>query len=149
MIQISECQLEKISAHLIGNKHNGEDLIISENPLAITNEELSEILQHYFLSHFSSPAYFSFKKEDEDGMENSMYNLAKDIFNNGEIDFHAYSKKIAKLLFDQSEHPNIKAGELFVVYLKDIVLEDELTDAIGLFKSETKQSFLKNQYRGK
>lgn len=142
MIQTSECQLEKISAHLIGNKHNGEELMISENPLEISDEDLSGLLQHYFLSHFSSPAFFSFKKEDEDGMENQLFNLAKNIFTNSEIDFHEQSKKIAELLFDRSEHPNIKAGELFVVYLKDIILEDELTDAIGLFKSEVKQSFL-------
>ena len=73
MIQTSECQLEKISAHLVGNKHNGEKLMVSEKPLDVADEELNEILQHYFLSHFSSPAFFSFQKEDEEGYENTLY----------------------------------------------------------------------------
>lgn len=76
-------------------------------------------------------------------MENELYGHAKEIFNNGEADLHEVSKKIAQYLFDNSEHPNIKAGELFVVFIRDIIIEDELTDAIGLFKSETKQPFLK------
>ncbi|MEO1257689.1 MAG: nucleoid-associated protein [Bacteroidota bacterium] len=143
MIQTSECQVQHISAHLIGNKYNGEELVLSENPLAVEDPELSEILQHYFLSHFSSPEYFSFKMTDEEGMENPLFNLTKELFNNGELDFHSESKKIAQLLFDNSEHPNIKSGELFVVLIRDVVLDDELTDAIGLFKSETKQAFLK------
>lgn len=143
MIQTSECQIENIAAHLIGNKYNGENLTLSENSLEISDPALSEILQHYFLSHFSSPEYFSFKITDEEGAENPLYNLAKEIFNNGEINFQDYSKKIAGLLYDNSEHPNIKPGELYVVLIKDIILEDELTDAIGLFKSETKQAFLK------
>ena len=143
MIQTSECQVHHISAHLIGNKYNGEELILSEKPLEINDPALSEILQHYFLSHFSSPEYFSFKITNEEGVENPLFNLAKGLFNMEEVGFHTVSKKIAQLLYDNSEHPNIKSGELYVVLIRDVVLDDELTDAIGLFKSETKQAFLK------
>lgn len=145
MIQTSECQLEKISAHFIGNKHQEESLVLSDAPLSLENDALIEVLQHYFLSHFSSPVYFSLKLTDEDGMDNPLYKTVKALFNQEGLDFHEASVKIAELLYDQSEHPNIKAGELFVVHLKDIIIEDELTDAIGLFKSETKQAFLKTQ----
>lgn len=148
MIQTSECQIKNVAAHLIGNKYNGENLILSENPLEINDPALSEILQHYFLSHFSSPEYFSFKLTNEEGEENALYNLANDIFNNGELDFQTSSKKIAELLYDCSEHPNIKPGELYAVFIQDIIIEDELTDAIGLFKSETKQAFLKTATEG-
>ena len=148
MIQTSECQIKEIAAHLIGNKYNGENLTLSENSLEINDPALKEILQHYFLNHFSSPEYFSFKMADEAGEENPLYNFAKDIFNDGETDFQSYSKKIATLLYDSSEHPNIKPGELYVVFIQDIIIEDELTDAIGLFKSETKQAFLKTVASG-
>ena len=148
MIQTSECQIKNFSAHLIGNKHNGEDLVLSDGPLGISDPALSEILQHYFLSHFSSPEYFSFKTTDEEGVENPLFNYAKDMFSGEETGFHEHSKKIAGLLFDSSEHPNIKPGELYVVLIKDLVIEDELTDAIGLFKSETKQAFLKTATEG-
>ena len=148
MIQTSECQLKNIAAHVIGNKYNGENLLLSDAPLNVADPTLSEILQHYFLAHFSSPEYFSFKIKDDDGAENPLYKLANDIFNNEESIFHSSSKKIAELLYDSSEHPNIKSGELFVVFIQDIILEDELTDAIGIFKSESKQAFLKTATEG-
>ncbi len=143
MIQTSECQLKDISVHIIGNKYNGEDLVLSDAPLEINDPVLNEILQHYFLEHFTSPEYFSFNVTDEGGVENPLYNFAKEIFNDGEIGFHGISKNIAQELYDNSEHPNIKSGELYVVLIRDIIIEDELTDAVGLFKSETKQPFLK------
>ena len=143
MIQTSECQLKNISAHFIGSKYKGEKLTLSEDLLKISDPNLNEILQHYFLDHFSSPEYYSFKLIGDEGAENALYNFAKEIFNSEEINFHDGSKKIAQLLYDNSEHPNIKPGELFVVYIQDIILEDEVTDAIGLFKVEAKQTFLK------
>ncbi|HFA51767.1 MAG TPA: nucleoid-associated protein [Bacteroidetes bacterium] len=143
MIQTTECQIKNVSAHIIGNKYNGEELILSNKDLDISDPALNEILQQYFLGHFNSPAFYSFKITNEEGLDNPLFNLAKEIFNNKEISFHEYSKNIAKLLFENSEHPNIKAGELYVVLIRDVLVEDELTDAIGLFKSENKQPFLK------
>ena len=148
MIQTSECRLENISAHLIGNKYKQEQLVLSDGPVKVTDPQLSEILEHYFLSHFTSPEYFSFKISDADGQKNPVYDLAKKIFDGAEPGFHSCSQKIAQILYDQSNHPNIKSGELYVVYIRDIILDDELTDAIGLYKSETKQAFLKTKWEG-
>src|SRR5690606_20633728 len=38
---------------------------------------------------------------------------------------------------------NIKGGELYVVHLREVQLEGELHEAIGIFKSENKESYLK------
>lgn len=40
-------------------------------------------------------------------------------------------------------HPKVKGGELYICYFKDIILDDKLTDAIGIFKSENKDHYLK------
>ena len=42
-----------------------------------------------------------------------------------------------------SIHPQIKSGDLFVAYFSKINVVDEITDAIGIFKSENRQDFLK------
>ena len=50
---------------------------------------------------------------------------------------------MARYLYEQSEHPNIKRGDLYVVYFKDCILDGETVDAIGLFKSENKDTYIR------
>jgi hypothetical protein len=53
------------------------------------------------------------------------------------------SQSLAKHLYDQSTHPKIKGGEFYTVYFKDCIIDGETVDAVGLFKSENKDTFLK------
>jgi len=46
------------------------------------------------------------------------------------------------LLFDQSMHPHIKSGEVYVAYLENLQIDNEKVNGIGIFKSEIKQDFL-------
>ena len=53
------------------------------------------------------------------------------------------SQNLAKHLYEQSTHPKIKGGEFYTVYFKDCIIDGETVDAVGLFKSENKDTFLK------
>ena len=46
------------------------------------------------------------------------------------------SAKILNHLYEQSDHPNIKTGELYVAFFRDIQSEDEMLNGIGIFKTE-------------
>src|SRR5690606_37345607 len=59
------------------------------------------------------------------------------------ISFHEMSQQLSKHLYEVSEHPKIKAGEAYVVALKNVQIEGEEHDAIGVFKSENKEAYLK------
>ena len=61
---------------------------------------------------------------------------------------HKVSKSIATHLYDQSNHPHIKSGEVYVTYLSDVVIDNEKIDAIGVFKSELKHDFLEFEEKG-
>lgn len=39
------------------------------------------------------------------------------------------SKKIATLLFDQSNHPHIKSGEVYVTLLSDVMVDNKKANA--------------------
>ena len=69
------------------------------------------------------------------------------IFDNPE-NIHEASKKITTLLFEQSAHPHIKSGEVYVVYFENAQLDNEKLPAIGIFKSELKHDFLQFQEKG-
>ena len=50
---------------------------------------------------------------------------------------------LAKHLYENSTHPKIKMGEFYVVYFRNCIIDHQYVDAIGIFKSENKETFLK------
>ena len=142
MIDTSSANIEILSAHHTGNKTNDEDLTVSKSPIDIEDVVLREMLLKYFLSSFKSPEMFSLTFTNSDFKLNPLYNFASRIFD-AKDEFHFNSVNIAKHLYETSLHPNIKAGDFYVVYFSQVKFEGQFCDAIGLFKSENKQPFLK------
>ncbi len=142
MLEYSNCKIEKVSAHRVGNKTNEEELFLSKSALDISDYQLRDLLVKYFLGTFSNPEFYSFTSQSEDFKLNPLFNFAAQLFDDQD-GFHNNSVDIAKHLYETSIHPQIKPGDLFVAYFSDIVVEGEMMDAIGIFKSENKQAFLK------
>ena len=71
-----------------------------------------------------------------------VYASVSQIFDN-ESEFYQQSVQIAEHLFEQSNNPNIKPGELYIVHFRNCNVEEGVCDAVGIFKSETKDTFLK------
>lgn len=132
--------IENTSLHLVGNKSNEENIRFSSNLLNISTD-LNRILLHYFLSSFKSNEFYNFYHDINIEM-NEVYVCLANIFKNNET-LHTQSINLAKHLYKKSTHPQIKGGEFYTVYFKDCILEGEIVDAIGLFKSENKDTFLK------
>lgn len=143
MHNTTDSKLQSISVHHVGNKSNEEALLISKTPL-YTKESMNEILKSYFLTHFKSEEYFTFF-HDSDIELNEVFVFATKIFDNPQ-NLHDQSVNLAKHLFEKSVHPKIKGGEFYTVYFKNCNIDGETVDAIGLFKSENKDTFLKVQY---
>ncbi|WP_340074976.1 nucleoid-associated protein [Leptobacterium sp. I13] len=141
MVNLYTTQVETLSIHRIGNKSKNESLFLSSEPYNL-NDEIKGLLKEYFFKSFREKEenYYHFSHESDIAF-NTLYNIANTIFDNPDT-LHVNSKKIATHLFEQSNHPHIKNGELYVTYLTNIVLDNEKTDAIGIFKSELKHDFL-------
>lgn len=142
MIGYSQGKIHHVSVHVVGNKTKGEDLKISIQALNTERDELQELLRIYFLSNFTSPEYYNFTFPDEDFSQNPIFQFASNIFSDRES-FHTNSVRIAKHLYEVTRHPNIKSGDLYIAYLSDLHIDNTLVDAIGIFKSENKDSYLK------
>jgi hypothetical protein len=142
MIEYTNTIIGKVAVHNIGNKTNGEELHLSKTLLDISDVKVTELLSKFFLAPFSDSEYHSFTFSNDDFTLNPMYIFASQIFEDVKL-FQKISVDIAKYLYELSIHPQIKSGDLFITHFSEIVVEDEVTDAIGIFKSENKQSFLK------
>lgn len=140
MLSISQAILSEIVLHSVGNKSKDEPLLISKEKLQLA-EPVKELLAKYFISPFKNVAFSTFSHTSELDL-NEIYAFSKKIFADPDSIF-LYSISISKHLYEQSTHPNIKAGELYIVYLSGCVVDDEEVDAIGIFKSENKETFLK------
>ncbi len=139
MFYFDDSELEKLIVHHVGNKNENESIYLSETEIDI-DEDLKAVLVSYFFNSFKDMIFHQFFGETLD--ENKVFQSATQIFDDAD-NLIQESKKIANHLFDQSYHPNIKSGELYVAIFRNCLVEDELVDAVGIFKSETKQPFLK------
>ena len=128
-------QISTISVHYVGNKHNGDELIVSNRPISISCD-IERLLNSFFIESFKSEELGAFTHPTDTAF-NELYMYAKNIFE-GLVNFHEASKNIAKLLYECSNTPNVKGGELYVVYFEDCQFEGDLVPAIGIFKTETK-----------
>ena len=143
MITSFEASLSELSIHRIGNKAQDEFYVLSETSLQIQEEFLKNLLIQYFLSPYEKVnEIYRFTHPNDDLNLNEVYHFIDQIFTDG-LTFHENSKQLAKYLYEISSHPKIKAGELYVAYFENVQIEGDLHDAIGIFKSETKETYLR------
>ena len=141
MISLDNCFIERCVVHKVGNAYVGEESLISNKELKINENEAAE-LKSILLKRFKSPQpiykfYHSIKLK-----HNVIYSLVDDLFNDSSK-FLDVSGKVVKYLYDQSSHHSIKSGEVFVIQLDEVIYENILTKAIGIFKCEEPVSFIK------
>lgn len=141
MINLFNTHVETLSIHKVGNKSRNESVFLSENPYSL-NDEIVPILKEYFFKSFREKEenYYQFAHE-VDLEYNEMFKLASEIFTDPSS-VHEVSKKITQHLFEQSNHPHIKNGEVYVTYLTNVSIDNNIVDAIGVFKSELRTDFL-------
>ncbi len=142
MIDNTKSNIDKVSVHYVGNKTNGGELRLSKSLLDTSDMAVRELLIKYFLSPFSEPEFHSFTFTNDDFTLNPLFNFASQIFSENDT-FHKNSVNIVKHLYELSVHPQIKSGDLFVAYISDTDFNGKLINAIGIFKSENRQAFLK------
>jgi hypothetical protein len=142
MITFLETKLQSLSIHKTGNKHLEEPLRLSEQPLVLEDDILSDLLMQYFLQPFEKVNEIYRLNHSSGKLQlNEVYHFAENIFSNAE-NFHENSCQLAKHLYELANHPKIKSGELYVVHLNNLQIEGELHEAIGIFKSEQKEPYL-------
>lgn len=140
MLNFSEICLENLIVHLVGNKLKEENLMIAQKAIQ-PNSQVNDLLVKYFVTPFKSREYFNLYHES-DLQLNEVFNYVSQIFDDPS-NLYIKSINIAKHLYEQSMHPKIKGGEFYVAYFSGISYEGDNYDAVGLFKSESKETFIK------
>jgi hypothetical protein len=141
MISFTRAKLTHLAIHYVGNKGLGEELTCSKKEILIKDEFLKDTLMRYFTSSFNNDIYYRFKDKADASLSN-VKQASKVVFDQPQL-LMEQSAELAKLLYDQSLHPKIKGGEFYACYFKDAMVDGELCDALGYFKTENKETYLK------
>lgn len=139
-LDFTQASLHDLITHHVGNKLRDESFKLTDE-LSTYSDETKDFLLKYFLLPIRADEFYEFTHTVKLEM-NDVYSIIKNVFNN-RSEFIKHSKDLAKLLYENSMHPKIKEGELNVAYFTNVVLDDEIVDAIGIYKSETDVPFLK------
>ncbi len=141
MINTENAYFDELAIHHIGSKSHDEELGLSESTIDV-GDQLQVILLRYFFNHFKSPEYFCLDVDQENQEGHHVFTHSSKLIE-GSSTLFDYSTSIARHLFNQSNHPNIKSGDLLVAHVKDVLIDDEMIDAIVIVKSESKDDFIK------
>lgn len=140
MIYCENSALQGLALHIVGNRFKDDRLCKSER-LVDLDESLRKVMVQYFMASFTLDERFCFAHHS--GLEfNVVFQVASGIFDKPDK-LLKYSTQLADHLYQSSNHNNIKGGEFYVAYFHDVEFDGLVADAIGLFKSETKNTFLR------
>lgn len=129
----------KMIVHMVGNKEREEGVSFSEVELdfKIAENDFKDMIAKSFKLDDLCEFYF------ESTLElNPIYTFIRTIFKD-QNRFVEQSNFIAKILYEKSTHPKIKAGELSIIYLSNCMIDEKNVNAIVLFKSENKQTVMR------
>ena len=117
-----QVRLQRLAVHRVGNKSKEEGVVASQDLVDLNDGALNELLLRYFISPFKQEELFRFTHTSDLAL-NEMFAYATLIFNEP-AKFHAYSVHILDHLYEQSDHPKVKSGELYVAYFKGCIIND-------------------------
>ncbi len=98
-------------------------------------------LESWFTSPFKEPVFHRFHHVTSLDL-NEVYAIVHALFQSPAA-FVSKSRDLAKILYEYSTHPKVRHGECYVAYLKDCEVQGEFADAVAIFKTESKQPFIK------
>src|SRR5690606_20350089 len=146
MITRKNASISKFIIHKVGNKFNDTKNAFSEK--IVDFDEASYNLMLPFLLRPFSALVQSYRFNHHANISlNEINSYSKQIFNDDDA-FVDVSKHIVTHLYEQSTSANIKTGDVLVVMFEGIEFNEITTNAIGIFKIESKvnffQTFLEN-----
>ncbi|GAA3587268.1 nucleoid-associated protein [Flavivirga amylovorans] len=147
MISRKNASISKFIIHKVGNKFNDTKNAFSENTvdfdeasydlmLPFLLRPFGNVVQSYRFNHHASIAL------------NEINSYCTQLFKDEEA-FIDVSKHIVTHLFEQSTSSNIKTGDVLVVMFEGIEYQDMTTNAIGVFKIESKVNFFQTYLENK
>lgn len=142
MIKKTKAAITKSILHKVANKHNSGSNIFSDNLIRFDQESYDLILS-FLLKPFVNLSQSYRFSHHADVRLNELNSYTTEVFKE-ENTFIEHSKNIVNHLYEQSNSPQIKTGDVIIVFIEGLEYNDVLTEAIGIFKIENKEDFFQS-----
>ena len=139
MITRKNASISKFIIHKVGNKFNDTKNAFSEKVVDF-DEASYDLMLPFLLRPFSSLVQSHRFNHHADISLNEINSYSTQLFNDDDA-FIDISKHIVNHLYEQSTSAQIKTGDVLVVMFEGIEYRDMTTNAIGIFKIESKVNF--------
>lgn len=137
MFDYSESVIQSLIIHRV--RTYGEGCELSEKALSYSRENLlTPLLMQFFTNSFKPDIQYVFA----DGEDNLVGKLVNHLFEDSSAIVEV-SAELANELHNCSTHPKIKSGDFYCVIIDHLKLYGEPYRCVGLFKSESTETFLK------
>jgi hypothetical protein len=139
-VDFTQIELEHLITHYVGSKLREQEVKLSKK-LSAVDASSENYLLRYLILPIKTEEFYHFHHSVSIEM-NEVYKIISDIFSEPN-DIIQHSQSLAKLLYNCTTHPKVNEGKLNVAHFSNIEIENELVNAIGIFKSETDAPFIK------
>ncbi|MBK7426345.1 MAG: nucleoid-associated protein [Saprospiraceae bacterium] len=136
MLDFSAARVLTACLHRI--PHPGGDAALMLSEQLLDNSAIAGLEAH--LAKLFKPFNVIDRQAFTELEENKVYNDISRIFKDVQA-LVPSSSEIAEYLYKLSDDPAIPSGDFLVVYFQDVQLDDEMLDAIGLYKWEKKHAY--------
>jgi hypothetical protein len=145
MIDITGIEIRELFIHRVGNLLRNEGVVYSEMRQEVPSLDKLPLIQFLF-GHTDRLDSYVFTHSVNPEL-NAVYVLASAVFGSTE-NLKKLSFEIAAHLYSVSNHPRVKAGNLFVGIFDGVRFEGQTHTVLGIFKSDTVNDFIKVEVRG-
>ncbi|WP_142783984.1 nucleoid-associated protein [Changchengzhania lutea] len=139
MISRKNASISKFIIHKVGNKSNDTKNVFSEK-LVDFDEASYDLMLPFLLRPFGNVVQSYRFNHHADITLNEINSYSAQMFNDDDA-FIEVSKHMVTHLYEQSTSAQIKTGDVLVVMFEGIEFRDMSTNAIGIFKIESKVNF--------
>ena len=147
MISRKNASISKFIIHKVGNKFNDTKNVFSEK-LVDFDEASYDLMLPFLLRPFGSVVQSYRFNHHANISLNEINSYSNQLFNEDDA-FIEVSKHIVTHLYEQSTSVNIKTGDVLVVMFEGIEFNEITTNAIGVFKIESKVNFFQTYLENK
>lgn len=139
-MEIGEAVVKSIIVHQVGNRLREEPLVLADQCFSTTESTSNLILSGYLKGIVSDKNRHILTHESDISLNDIAHHTSG--FFNKQITFEELSRRVATHLYSSAHHPNISAGDLFVILFDKVKQNEKYCSAIGIYKSESKNQYI-------
>lgn len=139
-MEIGESVVQSVILHQVGNRLREEPLVLADQCFSLTDSISNLILGGYLRGIVDSKNQYVLTHESDMALNDVAHHTSA--FFSQKISFVELSRNLAAHLYASAHHPNIAAGDLFVILFNKVKVDSKYSPAVGIYKSESKQQYI-------